>query len=805
MELRTFHTIVTDKGEQTCGDIGVSADEWLDLLRKEAAKQYIDTLLCFLREPGHEGSCTVVGSKYGKPSLHYNGKITGFSKWVQRQLNRFRLVSLDGKITYWCIPMEKGWDSPRGFIWLMRNELVEALQMYLMESLIHQFENIKSSDLPDRTDDEDFYDDGIYRIARIYFDNDELYRIICTYFGIECKEADNRPSHYSEIINGFAAKYGNKVQEILRNKAPDYKNKSLSFAIQALFRYMKEYMKKMESTKNIEETRAYWLVGFSFGGNDSQIERFFKNNIWEGGFDNSDRQLQLVQSIKKGDILILKSVSTKGEKHDVPFLRIKGVGIVESDMSSKQKTDSSTLCSCDVKYIKVDEKDFVGSDYGGFRKTVHKANRKAQPIIDYVNSLLYTEVIGTPSEYAEYIELLKETHNLVLTGAPGTGKTYMAQRIAKGMGCAEDEICFVQFHPSYDYTDFVEGLRPIENCDGQIGFERRDGVFKDFCKRAVKNLIDSKKSVESLTNELSWEEKLQQFIEIAIENNTIFNLSVGSEFTIDEIRQRIIIIHNEKNEKTKQIAVNADEIIELLANNVQLDNVKDIRDYFKRKFPTQADSYAFVIVKAIRKMKTPTPDAPANKVERKPFVFIIDEINRGEVSKIFGELFYAIDPGYRGNNDVRVKTQYQNLVPDTDVFAEGFYVPENVYILATMNDIDRSVESMDFAMRRRFTWKEVLPADTDDMLDVLDCADEAKATMNRLNEVISTTDGLGTAYQVGPSYFLKLRDNGNDFDKLWHMNIEPLLKEYLRGFRMADEILKKLNRAYFADETAEEN
>ena len=792
MELRTFHTIVTDKGEQTCGDIGVSADEWLDLLREEAAKQYIDTLLCFLREPGHEGSCTVVGSKYGKSSLHYNGKITGFAKWVQRQLNRFRLVSLDGKMTYWCIPMEKGWHSSRGFIWLMRKELVQALQMYLAESLIHQFENIKSSDLPDRTDGKDFYDD-------------ELYRIICTYFGIECKEADNRLSHYGEIINGFAAKYGNKVQEILRDKAPDYDNKSLSTAIQALFRYMKEYMKKMESTNNIEATRTYWLVGFSFGGNDSQIERFFKNNIWEGGFDNSDRQLQLVQSIKKGDILILKSVSTKGEKHDVPFLRIKGVGIVESDMSSKQKTDSSTLCFCDVKYIKVDEKDFVGSDYGGFRKTVHKANRKAQPIIDYVNSLLYPESTETSFEYAEYIELLKETHNLVLTGAPGTGKTYMAQRIAKDMGCTKDEMCFVQFHPSYDYTDFVEGLRPIENSDGQIGFERRDGVFKDFCKRAVKNLIDSKKSVKSLTNELSWEERLQQFIEIAIENNTVFNLSVGSEFTIDEIRQRTIIIHNEQNKKAKQIAVNADEIIELLANDVQLDNVKDIRDYFKRKFPTQADSYTFIIVKAICEMKTPTPDAPANKVERKPFVFIIDEINRGEISKIFGELFYAIDPGYRGNTDVKVQTQYQNLVPDTDVFAEGFYVPENVYILATMNDIDRSVESMDFAMRRRFTWKEVLPTDTDDMLDVLDCADKAKATMNRLNEVISTTDGLGTAYQVGPSYFLKLRDNGNGFDKLWQMNIEPLLKEYLRGFRMADEILKKLNRAYFADETAEEN
>lgn len=789
---RTLHITINSKGEQSCGDLGISADEWLDLLRKEQARRYIETLSYLLREQGHKTSCTMLSDKYGEPSQHYNSKVTGFAKWVQKELNRFNIKDTEGKNTYWCIPMEKGWHSPKGFIWLMRKELVQALQMYLMEVVIHQFESSKSSASINEMKGEGFYDD-------------ELYQIICNYFGIECEDIDKRPKHFTEIINGFAAKYGDKVQEILRNKAPDYNNKSLGSAIQALFRYMKEYMKKMESTKNIEATRTYWLVGFSFGGNDSQIERFFKNNIWEGGFDNSDRQLQLVQSIKKGDILILKSVSTKGEKHDVPFLRIKGVGIVESDMSSKQKTDSSTLCSCDVKYIKVDEKDFVGSDYGGFRKTVHKANRKAQPIIDYVNSLLYTEVIGTPSEYAEYIELLKETHNLVLTGAPGTGKTYMAQRIAKDMGCTKEEMCFVQFHPSYDYTDFVEGLRPIENSDGQIGFERRDGVFKDFCKRAVKNLIDSKKSVESLTNELSWEEKLQQFIEIAIENNTIFNLSVGSEFTIDEIRQRIIIIHNEQNKKTKQIAVNADEIIELLANDVQLDNVKDIRDYFKRKFPTQADSYAFVIVKAIRKMKTPTPDAPANKVERKPFVFIIDEINRGEVSKIFGELFYAIDPGYRGNNDVRVKTQYQNLVPDTDVFAEGFYVPENVYILATMNDIDRSVESMDFAMRRRFTWKEVLPTDTDDMLDVLDCADEAKATMNRLNEVISTTDGLGTAYQVGPSYFLKLRDNGNDFDKLWKMNIEPLLKEYLRGFRMADEILKKLNRAYFADETAEEN
>ena len=149
---------------------------------------------------------------------------------------------------------------------------------------------------------------------------------------------------------------------------------------------------------------------------------------------------------------------------------------------------------------------------------------------------------------------------------------------------------------------------------------------------------------------------------------------------------------------------------------------------------------------------------------------------------------------------MRVKTQYQNLIPESDVFADGFYVPDNVYIIGTMNDIDRSVESMDFAMRRRFTWKEVTPTETQSMLDILPCADEAKKTMNRLNEEIANTDGLGTAYMVGPAYFLKLGNNGGDFLRLWDMNIEPLLKEYLRGFRKSDDILKKFSKVYFNSE-----
>ena len=123
-------------------------------------------------------------------------------------------------------------------------------------------------------------------------------------------------------------------------------------------------------------------------------------------------------------------------------------------------------------------------------------------------------------------------------------------------------------------------------------------------------------------------------------------------------------------------------------------------------------------------------------VERKNYVFIIDEINRGEISKIFGELFFSIDPGYRGVAGT-VQTQYQNLIEDGDIYENGFYVPENVYIIGTMNDIDRSVDSMDFAMRRRFAWKEIKSNDRLEMLDNL--GEELKETaikrMQSLNEI----------------------------------------------------------------------
>ena len=403
--------------------------------------------------------------------------------------------------------------------------------------------------------------------------------------------------------------------------------------------------------------------------------------------------------------------------------------------------------------------------------------------------------------YDEIKNLLKVNHNLVLTGAPGTGKTYMACEVAKLMGA---EIKFVQFHPSYDYTDFVEGLRPTDSIDGQIGFERKDGIFKDFCREAITNLKDSKKNISEIKNEVSLKDKLDEFISESIETEKTYHTATKGEFIISDVKNNSLAVYNKNNEKTPKIWIKIDEILTLLINDVKLDKVMSIREYLGNKYGRQEDSYIYAIVKELREQKKKVSVSNVQKVNEKPFVLIIDEINRGDASKIFGELFYAIDPGYRGNTKNLVQTQYQNLVSETDIFAKGFYVPENVYILATMNDIDRSVECMDFAMRRRFVWKEITPSDTAYMLDELEKSEEAKVKMEALNAEIVKTEGLGGAYQIGPAYFKKLGKNGNDFDKLWTMNIEPLLKEYLRGFRDAEKLLNGFKAAYYGENESKE-
>ena len=204
-----------------------------------------------------------------------------------------------------------------------------------------------------------------------------------------------------------------------------------------------------------------------------------------------------------------------------------------------------------------------------------------------------------------------------------------------------------------------------------------------------------------------------------------------------------------------------------------------------------------MICNEVRKRKTPNIAPAGDRIARENFVFIIDEINRGDISKIFGELFYAIDPGYRGERG-KITTQYANLIDENDIYHDGFFIPENVYIIGTMNDIDRSVESMDFAIRRRFTWREIAATETTAMWEnaIPEFKDRALAVMTRLNEAIEKTDSLSKAFHIGPAYFLRLAEYNGDFQKLWDLHIMSLLKEYLRGSGNETELLETLKEAY---------
>lgn len=454
---------------------------------------------------------------------------------------------------------------------------------------------------------------------------------------------------------------------------------------------------------------------------------------------------------------------------------------------------------------------------------------------------------GTMKDFEKYVTLLEKNLNIVFTGAPGTGKTYLARQIAifKVLGKTDidtlsdtekaiikERVGFVQFHPSYDYTDFVEGLRPISDDNGNVGFERKDGVFKEFCKRAIikgnkdivfSELLNNNPTVWKVSLEGSGDNPTRTdcmnngYIRIGwpgygdVEDfSEMDNFATGGSAILKAFQNTMkigdIVLSCYSNTEIDAIGIISGEY-EYKEDGGNYPRYRKVKWLIKgmRENILSINGGRKMTLSTIYKMTvSPTEilklvekhSSKEQKNEKLPYIFIIDEINRGEISKIFGELFFSIDPGYRGEKG-KVSTQYQNMIPEGDVFADDFYVPDNVYVIGTMNDIDRSVESMDFAMRRRFTWIEISADSQKNMLDSLgEYAQEAKDSMTALNKVIEETPELGKAYEIGPAYFLKLKNCNFDFDSLWEMNIEPLLREYLRGYRNGKDIIENCKNAY---------
>ena len=471
---------------------------------------------------------------------------------------------------------------------------------------------------------------------------------------------------------------------------------------------------------------------------------------------------KFAHDIKKDDYII----ATSG------FKEILGIGQCVKPYYFDESKKTFKHC-IGVKWLKVDG----GWEYKrkkGARQTINWDRNKER--INLYKSILNgtyrrnIEKVVMNNNIIDYLNKLEKSKNLILRGAPGTGKTYLAKEIALELtGGNEDQIEFVQFHPSYDYTDFVEGLRPDSNEDGTFDFKLQDGIFKKFCQLA--------KEAQKIGGQDNFDEAWDSYLEY-------INVAEEKEYIT---KTSYLSVNSRQN-----LSVNYDSGVPgwSLPRKYVYELYKD-KNYNKQEY---YKSGGRTVLETLRKRFGLKDYLSPTEVDTdKKFVFIIDEINRGEISKIFGELFFSIDPGYRGEKG-SVSTQYSNLHETND----KFYIPENVYIIGTMNDIDRSVDTFDFAMRRRFRFVEVTAESQLGMLDdtLGDKAEEAKTRLRNLNVAIENVQELNSHYHIGPSYFRNLKELDYDYELLWSDYLKPLLEDYLRGSYEEDEILNTLKKAY---------
>ncbi|EDO9576067.1 AAA domain-containing protein [Campylobacter coli] len=291
-------------------------------------------------------------------------------------------------------------------------------------------------------------------------------------------------------------------------------------------------------------------------------------------------------------------------------------------------------------------------------------------------------------------KLLKTHKNIIFHGIPGTGKTYTIVNNIKNIIKNENQMLITQFHPSFSYEDFIEGIKPAGIENGQLKLELKNGIFREFCDKA-------KEEEKEFLGELE-----------------------------------------------------------------------------KGNFNEALSDYGYF--------------------------FIADEINRAELSRVFGELLYALE--YRGEKG-KIKTQYASMRNDED-----FYVPENVFFLGTMNDLDKSIDSFDLALRRRFIWQE-MECDYNVIRDEIYAKniEEYAQACKKLNDKISKN--IGEKYQLGHSYFLKIEFKNDeikdsDMKKLFSNRFEALLKEYLRSEYSEKDIqtsLDKLKKLFVIEKNDDKN
>ncbi|THH35548.1 AAA family ATPase [Neolewinella litorea] len=405
----------------------------------------------------------------------------------------------------------------------------------------------------------------------------------------------------------------------------------------------------------------------------------------------------------------------------------------------------------------LDEGQFI-SVIAGMRDELDRTNKSG--FKKYDNADFESYVFGMESKVVESDERMDFPLNTILYGPPGTGKTYhtilRAAEIVAGRKISEysealrlfnenlhSQIEFITFHQNYSYEDFIQGLRPDTENEKELTFQRKDGVFKEIADRALKNI---KASEQPQTPKKTFQEAFNEFVNPLVEGEV-----EEVKVKMKKVSYFITAITTKSIEFRKSNGNTAHTLsIATLGKMYDAESVLDIQGL--------SSYYAPLLDKLLKIGKDQT--GRKDIVKRKNYVIIIDEINRANISRVFGELITLIEPDKRSHGDIPMEAK----LPSGDTFV----VPSNLYIIGTMNTADKSIALLDIALRRRFEFEAMYPQYDIPGREIYDVG-----ILEELNKQIVKSKGHD--FQIGHSYFM-----GENRDLVRRMNkkVIPLLLEY---------------------------
>ena len=443
------------------------------------------------------------------------------------------------------------------------------------------------------------------------------------------------------------------------------------------------------------------------------------------------------------------------------------------------------------KVLKVEE-DTDGDTYikgSSFLELIYDLEGKqfeAYKLIFSNANLIKENKMNIENEIQKYTDLLKYKPQIILQGPPGTGKTREAKRIAKALlGLGEndslegnEQFKLIQFHPSYSYEDFVRGIvaKPNEEGNG-IVYTAENKILGAFAKEAFNNWHKAQQSTQTLKEEEVFEAFIEHIKEELAQSEDYKYPLTEAVYLFDADDKRFKYKGDNWEVHSKGLNMKFSEIKKIIDSNTT--ERKDIiKNYNLEALTRQMSTYFLRIVEKyyeFRENYKPTVD----KIPLKNYILIIDEINRANLSAVLGELIYALE--YRGE---AVQSMYaiegeNNLI-----------LPPNLYIIGTMNTADRSVGHIDYAIRRRFAFVNILPKDlTNELGDQFESALFVKVT-NLFNTNLSS-EFKKEEVQLGHSYFIT---KNTPIDIRWEYEIKPILFEYVKdGILVGEGIETTIN------------